>query len=50
MSILLSALGSWLAINLAIVAAMHFKPFGARLRRWPGPGPVAFARPRRRPF
>ena len=48
MSILLSALGSWLAINLAIVAAMHFKLFGAR--RWPGPGPVAFARPRHRPF
>ena len=38
MSILLSALGSWFAINLAIVAAMHFKPLGARLRRWPGPG------------
>ena len=50
MSILLSALATWLAVNLAIVAVMYFKPFGARLRRWPRPAPLAFARPRRRPF
>jgi len=50
MSILLSALATWLAVNLAIVAALYFKPFGARLQRWPKPGPLAFARPRRRRF
>jgi hypothetical protein len=55
MSILLSALATWLAVNLAIVAALYFKPFdfkpfGARLQRWPRPGPLAFARPRRRRF
>ena len=50
MSILLSALATWLAVNVAIVAALYFKPFGARLQRWPKPGPLAFARPRRRRF
>jgi hypothetical protein len=50
MSILLSALAIWLAVNVAIVAALHFKPFGARLQRWPRPGPLAFARPGRRRF
>jgi hypothetical protein len=34
MSIVLSALATWLAVNLAIVAAMHFKSLGARLRQW----------------
>ena len=37
MSIPLSALATWLAINVAIVAALYFKPFGARLRRWLDP-------------
>ncbi|HVI77956.1 MAG TPA: hypothetical protein VM715_07300 [Candidatus Acidoferrum sp.] len=50
MSIFLSALAIWLAVNVAIVAALHFKPFGARLQRWPRPGPLAFARPGRRRF
>ncbi len=50
MSILLSALATWLAVNVAIVAALYFKPFGARLQRWPRPGPFAFARPRPRRF
>ena len=50
MSILFSALAAWLAINLAIVAALHFKPLRARLRRWPRPATLVFARPRRRPF
>ena len=49
MSILFS-LAAWLVVNLAIVAAFYFKPFGARLQRWPRPGSLAFARPRRRPF
>ena len=47
---ILSGLATWLAVNLAIVAAFYFKPFGARLQRWPRPGPLAFARPRRRQF
>lgn len=50
MSILLSAFATWIAVNLAIVAALHFKPFGARLQRWPRPDALAFARPRRRRF
>ena len=50
MSILLSGLATWLAVNLTIVAALYFKPFGARPQRWPRPGPLAFARPRRRRF
>ena len=50
MSIVLSALATWLAVNAAIVAAVYFKPFGTRLQRWPRPGPLAFARPRRRRF
>jgi hypothetical protein len=50
MSILLSALATWLAVNLAIVAVLYFKPFGARPQRWPQPGPLAFALPRRRRF
>ena len=50
MSIRLSALATLLAVNLAIVAALYFKPFGARLQRWPKPGPLAFAHPRRRRF
>ena len=50
MSILLSALATWLAVNVAIVAALYFKPFDARLQRWPRPGPFAFARPGRRRF
>ena len=49
MSIVLSALATWLAVNVAIVAALYFKPC-ARLQRWPRPGPLAFARPRRRQF
>jgi hypothetical protein len=49
MSILFS-LAAWLAVNLAIVAALHFKPLRARRLRWPRPGTLAFARPRRRPF
>ena len=50
MSILLSALATWLAVNVAIVAALYFKPFGVRLQRWARPGPLAFAQPRRRRF
>jgi hypothetical protein len=48
MSILLSVLCGWLVLNVAIVAALHFKPLRARrLRRAPQYGPVAFARDRR---
>jgi hypothetical protein len=50
MSILVSGLATWLAVNVAIVAALYLKPFGARLQRWPRPGPLAFAGPRRRRF
>jgi hypothetical protein len=50
MSIFLSALAIWLAVNVAIVAAVYFKPFGSGLQRWPRPGPLAFARPGRPRF
>jgi hypothetical protein len=50
MSIFLSALGIWLALNLAIVAAMHFKPLRNRRQRLPGFGSPAYARHRRRSF
>jgi len=48
MSIFLSALGIWLAINLAIVAALHFKPLRNRRRRLAGFGSLAYAKARRR--
>jgi hypothetical protein len=45
MSIFLSVLCIWLALNLAIVAAMHFKPLRARrFRRLPQYGSLALAR------
>jgi hypothetical protein len=50
MSILVSAFAAWLVVNLAIVATMHFKPFSAPLQGRPRPGPLAFARSRRRLF
>jgi hypothetical protein len=50
MSILLTVLGIWIALNLAIVAAMHFKPLRPRRRRSEARGSLAFARHRRRPF
>jgi hypothetical protein len=46
MSIFLAVLCIWLALNLVIVAAMHFKPLRARRLR-PSPGLLAFARHRR---
>jgi hypothetical protein len=48
MSIFLSALGIWLAVNLAIVAALHFKPLRNRRRRLAGYGSLAYAKTRRR--
>lgn len=48
MSIFLSALGIWLAVNLAIVAALHFKPLRNRRRRLVGYGSLAYVKARRR--
>jgi hypothetical protein len=50
MSTFLSMLGIWIALNVAIVAAMHFKPLRARHRRPAAHDTLAFARQRRRPF
>jgi hypothetical protein len=50
MSLLLWVLGIWIAFNVAIVAAMHFKPLRARRRRAAATEALAFARQRRRPF
>lgn len=48
MSLFLSTLGIWIAVNLAIVAALHFKPLRNRRRRLAGYGSLAYAKPRRR--
>jgi hypothetical protein len=50
MSIFLPVLGVWIALNLAIVAAMHFKPLRTRRHHSDAQGSLAFARHRRRPF
>jgi hypothetical protein len=47
---LLWVLGIWIALNVAIVAARHFKPLGAGRRRSAKTDTLAFARQRRRPF
>ena len=50
MSMLLWVLGAWIALNVAIVAALHFKPLRARRRRLAVHDTPAFARYRRRPI
>jgi hypothetical protein len=49
MSTLFLAFAAWLAINLVIVALLHFKPLGAPIR-WRRPHRLAFARAKRRSF
>jgi hypothetical protein len=48
MSILGSALATWLLFNLLIVTALYFKPLRALFRRWPQRPILAFATYKRR--
>jgi len=51
MSMVLWVLGAWIALNVAIVAALHFKPLrAAPRRRLAAHDTQAFARQRRRPY